>query len=99
MDTRQKILCAALLPEDLQRIKSYYPKPVRQISPFDQRQAENKRKISTLNTKGGKLTPHNTIQRNGRLIRIVQDHSGLYRIDRAPANEFLVAIGAPANKF
>ena len=43
-------------------------------------------------------SPYNTIQYNGRLNRTVQDHSGLYRIERAPANKVLFAGGPPANK-
>ena len=33
------------------------------------------------------------------LNRTVQDHSGLYRIERAPANKVLFAGGPPANNF
>ena len=44
-------------------------------------------------------SPYNTIQYNGRLNRTVQDHSGLYRIERAPTNKVLFAEGPPANNF
>ena len=43
-------------------------------------------------------SPYNTIQYNGRLNRTVQDHSGLYRIERAPANKVIFAVGPPVNK-
>ena len=45
------------------------------------------------------LRPYNTILYNKRLNRTVQDNLELYRIERAPANKVIFAVGPPANNF
>ena len=55
--------------------------------------------IQQYSPKGNLIKPYNTIQYKGRLNRAVQDHSGLHRTQRVPANKFLFAGVPPANNF
>ena len=84
-----------MIDTKLYRIKQDYTRTYRTIKTTK----NTKLTLRTIHTLKGLTRPYSTIQYNGKLNRTVQDHSGLYRIERNLANKFLFAVCPPAINF